>query len=235
VPHRTSQPPGNALIAVTFIGMFIMLIASTVVNNLMLSEVEAVEESLAKTRIYWASRGHLDYALSRIKREGVCDQGPGGCSANDGVGFPSGQQPDDKTRGISSPPDNRADGLRTYLRELYNDGGVRNWNYDPTPDTDLYRLSMQHTVEDAENGSVVDGYLRVTITLVETGTIDSLQGLSNRVRPVQIDVCLGAAEGDLLTSCKKEGPNPSTDVSNLTPEQSSGDSFVFRMRRPPSP
>ena len=235
MPHRTSQPPGNALIAVTFIGMFIMLIASTVVNNLMLSEVEAVEESLAKTRIYWASRGHLDYALSRIKSEGTCDEASGGCTADDGVDFPSGQQPDDNTRPILLPLNNRADSLRTYLRELYNDGGVRNWNYDQTPDTDLYRLSLQHTVEVAENGSTVDGYLRVTITLVKTGTIGSLQGLRTRVRPVQIDVCLGAAEGDTLTSCRKEGPNPSTKVSNLTPEQSSGDSFVFRMRRPPSP
>lgn len=235
MPHHTSQPSGNALIAVTFIGMFIMLIASTVVNNLMLSEVEAVEESLAKTRIYWASRGHLDYALSRIKREGTCDEASGGCTADDGVDFPSAQQPDDRTRGISSPPNNRADGLRTYLRELYNDGGVRTWNYDQTSDTDRYQLSMQHTVEVAENGSAVDGYLRVTITLVNTGTIGSLQGLRTQVRPVQIDVCLGAAEGNSLSSCKPEGPNPSTAVSNLTSAERSGNSFVFRMRRPPSP
>jgi hypothetical protein len=188
VPHRTSQPPGNALIAVTFIGMFIMLIASTVVNNLMLSEVEAVEESLAKTRIYWASRGHLDYALSRIKSEGTCDEASGGCTADDGVDFPSGQQPDDNTR-----------------------------------------------VEVAENGSAVDGYLRVTITLVKTGTIGSLQGLKTRVRPVQIDVCLGSPKGTSISSCNSTGPNPSTQVSNLTSAETSGDSFVFRMRRPPSP
>ena len=235
MPHHTRQPPGNALIAVTFIGTFIMLIASTIVNDLMLSEVEAVEESLAKTRIYWASRGHLNYALSRIKKEGVCDEVSGGCTADDGVDFPAGQQPDDKTRRILIPLNNRADSLRTYLRELYNGDGVRNWNYDQTPDTDRYRLSMQHTVEVAENGSAVDGYLRVTITLVKTGTIGSLQGLKTRVRPVQIDVCLGSPKGTSISSCNSTGPNPSTLVSNLTSAETSGDSFVFRMRRPPSP
>ena len=220
-----------------------MLIAATIVNNLLVSEAEAVEESLAKTRVYWAARGHMDYALSRIRPIGVCVRSGNEepiCSANDGEDFPAEQQPDDGTRPLSPNFDNRADSLRFILRELYGGEGpnqeARHWNYneyDQASDTDRYRLSMQHTVQVAEDGSTVDGDLRVTIALTDVGSIEALQGLPNRVRPVQFDVCLGSPPGTSLTACNLAGPNPSTQISNLTANQVSGDIFIFRMRRPP--
>ena len=215
-----------------------MLIAGTIVNNLLVSEAEAVEESLAKSRVYWAARGHMDYALSRIQNIGICRTS---CVNGDGSDLSADQQPDDGTTALSSPLNNRADSMRTYLREIYGREGpnqqARNWNYDEydqASDTDRYRLSMQHTVEVAEDGSDVDGYLRVTIALTGVGTTESLQGLPNRVRPVQFDICLGSPVGTSLTACKVLGPAPSTQVTNFTEAQASGDSFVFRMRRPPT-
>ena len=215
-----------------------MRIAGTIVNNLLVSEAEAVEESLAKSRVYWAARGHMDYALSRIQNIGICRTS---CVNGDGSDLSADQQPDDGTTALSSPLNNRADSMRTYLREIYGREGpnqqARNWNYDEydqASDTDRYRLSMQHTVEVAEDGSDVDGYLRVTIALTGVGTTESLQGLPNRVRPVQFDICLGSPVGTSLTACKVLGPAPSTQVTNFTEAQASGDSFVFRMRRPPT-
>ena len=38
MPHRANHSSGNVLIAVTLIGTFIMLIAGTIVNNLLVSE-----------------------------------------------------------------------------------------------------------------------------------------------------------------------------------------------------
>ncbi len=219
-----------------------MLIAATIVNNLVVAEAEAIEESLAKSRIYWAARGHMDYALSRVREDGVCNfnelLGRGTCSANDGADFPVGQQPDDGSRALSAPLDNRADSLRTYLRELYNKGEARDWDYDEydqIADSDRYRLSIQHTVKVAEEGSTVDGYLRVTMELTGVGSIESLQGLPNRVRPVEFDVCLGAPRGQTTTNCNEaSGPSPSTQISNFTAEQAQKEIFVFRVRRPPN-
>ena len=235
MPHRANHSSGNVLIAVTLIGTFIMLIAGTIVNNLLVSEAEAVEESLAKSRVYWAARGHMDYALSRIQAIGICETS---CLSNDGLDFPAEQQPDDGTRVLSSPINNRADSLRTHLRELYEGEGpnqeARHWNYneyDQSSDTDRYRLSMQHTVQVTQEGNDVDGYLRVTIALTDVGSIETLQGLPNRVRPIQYDVCIGAPAGTSLTACNINGPN----ISNFTEAQASGDSYIFRMRRPPTP
>ena len=237
--HRTAHSSGNVLIAVTLIGTFIMLIAATIVNNLMVSEAEAIEESLAKSRVYWAARGHIDYVLSRIRNVGVCTPSLD-CLANDGEDFPADQQPDNGTRPLSSPLDNRADTLRTYLRELYGGDGpnqeARNWNYneyDQETDADRYRLSIQHTVKVAEDGSNVDGYLRVTLALTAVGSFDALQGLPKRVRPIQFDVCIGAKTGTTLTNCNTNGPQPSIQVTNLPTTAVTKESFIFRMRRPP--
>ena len=239
VPVRKPYSSGNVLIAVTLIGTFIMLIAGTIVNNLLVSEAEAVEESLAKSRVYWAARGHMDYALSRIQDVGVCTPS-GDCLSDDGADFPEDQQPDDGTIALSSPLDNRADSLRTYLRELYGGEGpnqeARHWNYDEydqASDTDRYRLSMQHTIKVAEGGSTADGYLRVTIGLTDVGSFERLQGLNNRIRPLQYDVCIGAPTGTSVTDCNLNGPQSSTVLPSSATATNRRLSFIFRMRRPP--
>ena len=82
--HRTyRRTKGSALITVTLIGLFVMLLAAALVNSFAISEAKAIDESLAKTRIYWAAMGHINYSLSRIRRAvGLlsrlgCHHGPG--------------------------------------------------------------------------------------------------------------------------------------------------------------
>ena len=206
------------------IGMFVMLIASTVVNNLIVAESEAVEESLAKIRVYWAARGHIDYALSRIRVTGTCNP-ECNAPANDGLALPT--QPDDGT-GILTL-DNRANGLRTPLRELYNTPTARSWDYneygrDPTTGRPNYRLTLQHTVEEI-GGVDDDGNLKLTLTLTGVGAITSLQGLPSRVRRVEYQICLAVP-------CDADGPPGPT---NLLTTNLSGDNTTFRSFRPANP
>ena len=64
---------GSVVLTVTAVGLFAMLLASGLVNHYAVTEARAVEESLAKVRVYWAAMGHVNYALSRAWREGFCD------------------------------------------------------------------------------------------------------------------------------------------------------------------
>lgn len=164
--HRTiRRTRGSALITVTLIGLFVMLLAAALVNQFATAEAEAIAHSLAKTRIYWASMGHINYGLSRIHREGLC----GGECTNDDT-------------------DRIAD-LNAYLGEL-NDAGVRNWDFG-----DNYQFSLSAGVTDGPIPTPVpnDGRVRATITLqaVTETPFDVLNGIEQRI-PGQliVDICL---------------------------------------------
>jgi len=164
---------GSALITVTLIGLFVMLLAAALVNSFAIAEANAVADSLAKTRIYWASMGHINYGLSRISREGLC----GGACAND---------------------DGRVTDLRTYFAELnsatnlWDYGGGYNFKMtasvidgpDPTP---------------IDN----DGRVRATIELVPIAEtpFDTLNGIEQRIRgKLVVDICLGVPCGSPTSS-----------------------------------
>ncbi|MDP6343959.1 MAG: hypothetical protein QF491_10545 [Alphaproteobacteria bacterium] len=58
---------GTVLIAVSFVGIFAMALCAALISSYAVSEARAVEDSLAKLRVYWAMMGHVDYALSRAR------------------------------------------------------------------------------------------------------------------------------------------------------------------------
>ena len=116
---RPRRCRGSAMITVTVIGLFVMLLAASLVNHYAVSEARAVVESLAKLRAYWATMGHINYVLSRTYREGLC--GGAGC-ANDA---------------------DRAVTLNNFLDEIDNTGAdQRNWVYPN------YTLNLVWTVAD---------------------------------------------------------------------------------------
>lgn len=173
---------GSALITVTLIGLFVMLLAAALVNHFTTAEANAIADSLAKTRIYWASMGHINYSLSRLRREGLC----AGTCVND----------DD---GTANPGDdalaNRADNLRTYLVELDNAGNPRSWDFG-----DGYSFDITATVTDGPLPTPItnDGRVRATITLepVAGTPFDTLNGIEQRIRPqLVVDLCLAAPCG----------------------------------------
>jgi hypothetical protein len=194
--HRTK---GSALITVTLIGLFVMLLAAALVNYFAIAEARAIADSLAKTRIYWASMGHINYSLSRVSREGLC--GDTECTGGDDDGTPT------PVVGF------RAGFLRNYLNELNNDGDKRRWDYD-----DDYRFTLSATVIDGPFPTPVpdDGRVRVTITLDPiVGTpFDELNGIEQRIRRnLVVDVCLTA---------------PCTSVPNVSSSGANAIEALFR-------
>jgi hypothetical protein len=181
--HRSKSPrqiirrtKGSALITVTLIGLFVMLLAAALVNHFATAEARAIAHSLAKTRIYWASMGHINYSLSRIRRQGLC----GGACVNDDDGTP---EPDSLA--------NRADNLRTYLAEL-ND-----WSWDFGGG---YSFNVTASVTDGPSPTPDpnDGRVRATISLAPiTGSaFDTLNGIEQRIRDqLVVDICLAAPCG----------------------------------------
>ena len=166
--HRVK---GSALITVTVIGLFVMLGAAALVNQFAIAEANAIAHSLAKTRIYWASMGHINYGLSRVQREGLCG---GDCVADEGA---------------TPAQANRAVNLRNFLNEL---GGEREWDFG-----EGYKFNIGTSVIDGplpvpDNN---DGRVRVTIELkpISGSSFDVLNGIEQRIRKnVVVDVCLAA-------------------------------------------
>ncbi len=194
-PHRIfRRTKGSALITVTLIGLFVMLLAAALVNHFATAEAEAIAHSLAKTRIYWASMGHINYSLSRIRREGLCN---GDCSNDDDDGTPD-------------PADNsllnRSDNLRTYLVELNNAGSERIWDFGGN-----YSFNVTASVTDGPFPTPIDndGKVRATISLVPiTGSpFDTLNGIEQRIRDqLLVDICL-AAPCDVVPNESSSGEN----------------------------
>lgn len=67
---------GSALMFVTMVGLVISLAFGLFMGSTVTSEQRAVEESLARSRAYWAQMGNHNYALSRIAASRLCN----GCS-----------------------------------------------------------------------------------------------------------------------------------------------------------
>ncbi len=163
---RCRRVRGSALITVTLIGLFVMLLAAALVNQFSVAEAEAVAHSLAKTRIYWASMGHINYSLSRISREGMC----GGTSCADDSA--------------------RVADLRTYLAELNNAGSARSWDFG-----DGYNFTLSASVADDPVPVPDDGRVRATISLqpVTATPFDELNGIEQRMPSnLVVDICLGS-------------------------------------------
>jgi hypothetical protein len=143
-----------------------MLLAAALVNHFATAEARAIAHSLAKTRIYWASMGHINYSLSRIRREGLCS----GTCVND---------------------EDRATNLRTYLAELndwsWDFGGDYRINVTasvtdgpfPTPNPNDGRVRAT-----------------ISLDPVTGTPFDTLNGIEQRIRDeLVVDICLAAPCG----------------------------------------
>ena len=67
-PHARQR--GVVLLSVVVVMFATLLVATTLVTHYGVAEADAVEQSLAEVRAYWALRGQLDYVLSRARQQG---------------------------------------------------------------------------------------------------------------------------------------------------------------------
>lgn len=183
---------GSALVTIIVIMLVIMGIVSALVEHLVVNEVNAVEESLARVRAYWAMVGQVNYILSRVRYEG--SQGKGFIDA-------SGKALDAT----------KLAGINAYIGEL--DG--YNWPWYPEYGTNTSgnpRYRFRVTVTAAEKtptklpdvpGSDVDGYFVLTFAQASPcpsgnascaspdEVIPAIQSIYNQISTITADVCIG--------------------------------------------
>ena len=223
------QDNGNILIVVSFVGLFAMALSGGLITHFAVSEARGVADSLAKLRVYWAMVGHVDYALSRMRREN-----PTGAGWTNDLG-------ENNIQGV----------LLGYLDEL-DYGPNRNcrgttvtstensrcsiWLYDEVSND--YVFHFKWTVFDPANndppeGDTTDGRVGIRIDYVlegakdntvgnPTSSIASLNNLSNRVLELEYIVCFVNADS-----------RPFGPLGNCSPldADTSGASRVVRGRR----
>ncbi len=205
---RRRRQRGTILIAVSFVGMFAMLLSGGLISHFAVSEARAVANSLAKVRVYWAMVGHMDYALSRMRQQNPT--APPFTSDVDLAGI----------QGI----------LLTYFDELDFGSDCRGssvpsatnskcskWVYDEV--SSEYVFHFKWTIFDPAGGTAADGALGVRLDYViegatnttvgaPTSSIESINNLSERLRDLEYEVCFVAPVGPPIGGCVGSGTTP---------------------------
>ena len=167
-PSFTGQE-GNILVIIMVMMMVFMLMASLLIEHFAINEARAVEESLAKVRVYWAMSGMVDYALSRAREES--------------------QAEDDKTK---------RDNLTDYMDEVddpvvYSDISE---NYKLTvKGTVSNDDSVNPDDGNSDTGRIL---LRINLADVGSEPMESLENLPKRLGDLVVDICMRPEPGDLM-------------------------------------
>lgn len=213
--RRKENQSGAVLVVVMVVTVIVMLVASTVVNHYYTNEALEVEQSLADVRVYWASMGHLNYALSRAATDGLCGatSKSSGMLTNQGaycdevVGtYPDGR--DDEFAATSTSPGppfthrtehSRAGSIQDYLDggdELHSGGTIENpgsyeWIFPTRTSVDSnYRMNITGLVRDRDN-STEDGGLRIDFKVdVGEAPVPALASFLEQHEGVTIAFCV---------------------------------------------
>jgi hypothetical protein len=228
---------GSILIAISFVGLFSMLLSGGLITHFAIAEARAVSDNLAKLRVYWAMMGHIDYTLSRMRAE----------------------HPDNTT---NWPVDiDNANSIQisilAKLDELrLSDAGGTKCRTGPTVATTIaptdvskcsswryrevasdYLFHFRWTVFDTNVGN--DGQFTIRIeyagegpTLAQvsdpTSSIPSLNGLSNRLQDLEVAVCFIELSGGTFQNC---GDFSNAPGGNISVDDFTGASRITNVRR----
>jgi hypothetical protein len=72
MPDDLKSQRGNAIIAITGIGLVMTMAFAAFMTSTVMTEQRAVEGELAMSRTYWAEMGNFDYVMSRISYSKFC-------------------------------------------------------------------------------------------------------------------------------------------------------------------
>ena len=201
IRRRICRQRGHASLTVLILGSVATFIAGAVIHQGTVAEREAVAQSLARTRAYWAAVGHISYALSRIRQNGSCVEAWVPAAA-------------------CGPDESKAMTAQIYLNEI---ASLRTWTY-PDVNSDYY-INVSLSADDWGSASK-SGYLKLTASFPTTGQspLPVLNGLSNRLRSVELIYCVAPDEDDLCNNLPHQ---------NMTGSNSSPYTRIYRMSRPP--
>jgi hypothetical protein len=171
--NSPSNQQGSILVTVMVIMVLAMGLVAALIEHFAVAEARAVEESLAKVRVYWGMSGMVDYALSRVRNTPTIVINDGADNDNDTAGT-------------------KISLINDFFDELDTDTGDNDGQYRFTYDTnymfDFTGTTLIHTGNtNAANG---DGRLTFTINLsIPTPNTPSLTGLDSRTPDLAVDLC----------------------------------------------
>ena len=161
---------GNILVPVMLVGLTCTLLMSALINRSVYLEQAAVENRLAETRAYWATMGHLRYALSRALHAGLCPDS-NGCMPNKTI------KDIDK---ITT--------LQSYLDEIT---AFRTFTYADENAAYSIKISLTAAGDDDPTRQQFSGHLMITSSYPTAGasTLPVLSGMAQRFAPYQLRFC----------------------------------------------
>lgn len=177
---------GNILITVIIVMLVTTLLAGAIVQHFLVSEARAVEESLAKVRVYWAMSGHANYVHSRARHYiNTCGDATDPTLTNFVTAFNTFSfDPDTEPTTCASVTacDDAGDTnstdviMRCFVEELQNNADeTRLWVYDSN-----YTLSIRNAPP------LTDSISELQFRLAATGDIAVLNDLGSNFRSLYI-------------------------------------------------
>ena len=190
---------GNILLTVTLVGLLGMALTGGLISNYAVSEARAVAESLAKIRVYWAMVGHIDYALSRMRRENETSAGWISDLDENGIQGVLLGHLDELEKGSSVG----AAKCRGSTVTSTTDSRCSSWSYNEVSSDYIFHFKwsvFDPANNDPAEGTATDGKVGIRIDYVLEGASDnaagdptssvaSLNGLSRRIRDLEYIVC----------------------------------------------
>jgi hypothetical protein len=161
---------GNILIPVMLIGIICTLVMSALINREVYLEQAAVENRLAEIRAYWATMGHFRYAISRMRRAGLCPDSAG-CGATQNI-----------------KDSDKVTALQSYLDEISN---LRTFTYADENSNYSIKIAVTAATDDDPSRQIFSGHLMITSSYPGVGVsiLPVLSGLPQRFTPYQMRIC----------------------------------------------
>jgi len=158
--HLKSQR-GNAIIAITGIGLVMTMAFATFMTSTVLTEQRAVEGELAMSRAYWAEMGNFHYVMSRISYSKFC--GALLCTT--------------KMKDTDMAPV-----LQAYFNEL---SGNQVWTY--ADESSNYKITTNDVAAVDENPSrqTFSGWLKATSTFTASSLV------TEKLPQMELRLCVG--------------------------------------------
>lgn len=159
---------GNVVLLLLVVTFVVMLIASTVANQYVSLENDAIERHIAEVRANLAMIGTLDYMTSRLRNDGRAPLADIDDSA-------------------------KITALNTALGEINDRVTIPGlWLYDAAATgTNDYTYDVAATIADLDN--IDDGRLQITLSIntPDAQVVPVLKGLPNRLGSLVITLCAG--------------------------------------------
>lgn len=170
---------GYAIAAISLLGLAAMSATAVMITDGGVNEADRVEEQLVRLRAEWAVVGHMTYAISRARQDGLCDPA---CDKND---------------------NDRQDRLQIFFTEPFNakNSGLtenspnrRRWQYNEISSS--YAIDTDFKLSDLDS-ETENGRFHVLYDFPNSNRFEHITRILARMGEFQSSICFGlASAGD---------------------------------------